>query len=186
MRSILFTTLATLSLLFTGPVLAEFTSADAAALEAESTAALNKFQSETSGAKSMLDSANGILICPKITKGGFVIGVEGGKCQMRVAGKGVGYYRTRAAKVGWLVGVQSYSMILVFNQDAALKTFMTGDREWEVGVDASVAIAKVGATGKLDTTNLQQAIVGFVFGEKGLMADLSLEGSNFKKIAVID
>ena len=186
MRSVLAVTLMTLGILMTGSALADFTSADAAALEAESTAALAKFEAETSGAKTMLDSTYGMLICPKITKGGFVIGVEGGQCQMRVDGKGVGYYRTRAAKVGFLIGIQSYSMILAFNDKAALNTFMTGDREWEVGVDASVAIAKVGATGKLDTTNLKQAVVAFVFGEKGLMADLSLEGSNFKKIGIVD
>jgi len=50
----------------------------------------------------------------------------------------------------------------------------------------NAAVAEVGATGKMDTTNLQEAIVAFVFGEKGLIADLSLEGSNFKKIKVED
>jgi lipid-binding SYLF domain-containing protein len=44
-----------------------------------------------------------------------------------------------------------------------------------------VAIAKVGAGGSLDTTNLKSDIVSFIFGEKGLMADASLEGSRFKK-----
>ena len=31
----------------------------------------------------------------------------------------------------------------------------------------NVAVAVVGATGKMDTSNLQEAIVAFVFGEKG-------------------
>jgi lipid-binding SYLF domain-containing protein len=173
-----------LGMLATGPALAAFTAADAAELGTESTAALATFEGDTSGAKTLIDNGKGVLVCPKITKGGFIIGVEGGKCEMRVGGKVVEYYRTRAAKVGLLAGLQSYSMVLVFNDQAALDTFRTGDREWEVGVDASVAVAKVGASGKMDTTNLQEAIVAFVFGEKGLMADLSLEGSNFKKIAV--
>ena len=73
--------------------------------------------------------------------------------------KTVEYYRTRSGKLGLLAGIQSYSMILVFNQQAALDTFRTGDREWEVGVDASVAVAEVGASGKMDTTNLQEAKV---------------------------
>jgi lipid-binding SYLF domain-containing protein len=67
------------------------------------------------------------------------------------------------------------------NTDAALAKFTSGDREWEVGADASVAIAKIGAGASLDTTNLKQAVVAFIFGERGLMADLSLEGSRFKK-----
>ena len=184
MRSILAVTLMVFGILATGPALAAFTSEDATELGTESTAAVAKFEAEVSGSKTLLDNAKGYLICPKITKGGFVIGIEGGKCEMRIGGNVAEYYRTRAAKVGLLVGVQSYSMILVFNEQAALDVFMTGDREWEVGVDASVAIAKIGASGKLDSTNLQKAIVAFVFGEKGLMADLSLEGSNFKKLEV--
>ncbi len=184
MRSILAVTLMVFGVLATGPALAAFTAEDAAELGTESSAAVAKFEAETSGAKTLLENAKGILVCPKITKGGLGIGVEGGKCEMRIGGKVVEYYRTRAAKVGLIIGLQSYSMILVFNEQAALDLFMTGDREWEVGVDASVAVAKFGASGKLDSTSLQQAIIAFVFGEKGLMADLSLEGSNFKKIKV--
>jgi lipid-binding SYLF domain-containing protein len=175
-----------LGVLVSGQVLADFKAEDAAALETEASAKVSEFQNQTSGAETLLNNAKGVLICPKITKGGFIVGVEGGKCTLRVGGKTVEYYRTRAGKLGLLAGIQSYSMILVFNQQAALDTFRTGEREWEVGVDASVAIAEVGATGKIDTTNLQEAIVAFVFGEKGLMADLSLEGSNFKKIKVED
>jgi lipid-binding SYLF domain-containing protein len=103
-----------------------------------------------------------------------------------VGGKTIEYYRTRAGKLGLLAGIQWYSLILVFNDQAALDAFRTDEREWEVGVDASVAVAEKGASGKLDTTVMKEAIVAFIFGEKGLMADLSLEGSNFKKITVED
>jgi lipid-binding SYLF domain-containing protein len=72
-------------------------------------------------------------------------------------------------------------MILVFNSAEALNKFTTGNREWEVGADASVVVAKIGAAGALDSTNLKADIVSFIFGGKGLMADVSLEGSRFKK-----
>lgn len=184
MKSTLAVTLMALGMLATGPALAAFTAADAAEVGTESTAALATFDGDTSGAKTLIDNAKGLLVCPKITKGGFILGVESGKCEMRVGGKVVEYYSTKAAKVGLLAGLQSYSMILVFNDQPALDKFRSGDSGWEVGVDASVAVAKVGASGKLDTTNLQEAIVAYVFGEKGLMADLSLEGSKFKKLVV--
>jgi lipid-binding SYLF domain-containing protein len=71
-------------------------------------------------------------------------------------------------------------MILALNTDAAVDKFTKNDREWEMGVDASVAVAKVGAGGALDTTNLKTAIVVFLFGEKGLMGDVSFQGSRFK------
>jgi lipid-binding SYLF domain-containing protein len=75
-------------------------------------------------------------------------------------------------------------MILVMNTDEAMANFTSGKREWEFGVDASVSVATLGAGGDIDTTNLKGAIISFIFGEKGLMADLSWEGSNFKKLEV--
>ena len=75
-------------------------------------------------------------------------------------------------------------MILVLNTDEALAKFTSGEREWELGVDASLAVAKVGAGATIDTTNLKTAIVVFIFGEKGLMGDVSFQGSRFKKLEV--
>lgn len=83
-----------------------------------------------------------------------------------------------------ILGVASHSMILVMNSDTALAKFTSGKREWEFGVDASVAVAKIGAGGDLDTTNLKKDIVSFIFGEKGLIADVTWEGSRFKKLDV--
>jgi lipid-binding SYLF domain-containing protein len=111
----------------------------------------------------------------------LVVGVEGGNCVLTSGSAKPLYYSTSAVKAGLLAGVQSYSMILVFNSAEALKKFTSGNKEWEVGADASVAVAKVGAGGALDTTNLKSDIVSFIFGGKGLMADVSLEGSRFKK-----
>jgi lipid-binding SYLF domain-containing protein len=159
-------------------------SSETTKLESDASAALARFQSETSGEEALLRAAKGLLICPKITKGGFIVGVEGGKCALQVGGQTVDYYSNQAGKFGLLAGVQWYSMILVFNDQAALNTFRAGKREWEVGVDASVAVAKVGATGSLDTSNLRQSIVAFTFGERGLMGDVSLQGSTFKKLEV--
>jgi len=184
MNRIIKGTILALSMLFTGQALADFKAADATKLEADASAALARFKSQTTGAEDLLNHAKGILICPEITKGGFIIGIEGGKCVMQVGGKPAEYYTNRAGKFGLLAGIQWYSLILVFNDQASLDLFRTGKREFEIGADASVAVAKVGAGGSLDTTNLQGAIVAFVFGEKGLMGDLSIEGATFKKLQV--
>ncbi|MEA3278769.1 MAG: hypothetical protein U9Q81_26410 [Pseudomonadota bacterium] len=66
----------------------------------------------------------------------------------------------------------------------AMAKFTSGKREWEFGVDASVAIAKIGVGGDLDTTNLKKDVVSFIFGQKGLIADATWEGSRFKKLDV--
>ncbi len=69
----------------------------------------------------------------------------------------------------------------MFMSKKALKDFRDS-QGWEVGVDASVALVKVGAGGSLDTTNLKQPILGFVVGQKGLMYNLTLEGSKLSKL----
>ena len=68
-----------LGVLVSGQVLADFKAEDAAALETEASAKVSEFQNQTSGAETLLNNAKGVLICPKITKGGFIVGVEGGK-----------------------------------------------------------------------------------------------------------
>jgi lipid-binding SYLF domain-containing protein len=75
-------------------------------------------------------------------------------------------------------------MILALNTDTALAKFTKDKREWEIGVDASVAVAKIGVGGDLDTTNLKKDIVSFIFGSKGLIADATWEGSRFKKLDI--
>ena len=49
-------------------------------------------------------------------------------------------------------------------------------------MDGSVALIKVGAGGSIDSTNVKEPIVAFVFGQKGLMYNLTLEGSKFTKL----
>jgi len=39
----------------------------------------------------------------------------------------------------------------------------------------------IGAGGALDTKTMKDPVVGFVFGQKGLMANLTLEGSKYEK-----
>jgi len=70
----------------------------------------------------------------------------------------------------------------MFMSKKALKDFRDA-QGWEVGVDASVALVTVGAGGSLDTTNLKKPILGFVVGQKGLMYNLTLEGSKLSKLA---
>ena len=164
-----------------GQAFAAFTAQDATKLEGEAKATLTKFQADTKGSEEVLANAKGILVCPKITKGGFIVGVESGNCVLTKGAPKPLYYGTSALKAGLLVGLSSYSMILALNTDAAVEKFTKGEREWEMGVDASVAVAKVGAGGALDTTNLKKDIVSFIFGDKGLMGDLSFSGSRFKK-----
>jgi lipid-binding SYLF domain-containing protein len=69
----------------------------------------------------------------------------------------------------------------MFLDQRALTDFRKSDG-WEIGVDGSVAVVEWGAGGSVDTTNIKDPIIGFVFENKGLMFNLTLEGSKMSKI----
>ena len=144
-------------------------------------ATLEQFKKDIKGGEEFLNSAKGVLVFPKVIKAGFVVGGAYGEGALRIGGKTVDYYSTAAASYGFLIGAQSVRTIIVFMQEDALKKFRES-KGWEAGVDGSVTLVNIGAAGTIDTTTIKDPIVGFVFGNKGLMADLSLTGSKYTKI----
>jgi len=144
-------------------------------------ATLQKFYNDVSGAKTLANSAKGILVFPSVIKAGFGIGGEYGEGALRMGGKTVDYYSTAAASIGFQLGAQSKAVILMFMTKEALTNFRNSDG-WEVGVDGSVVLIELGAGGSIDTTNIKDPIIGFVFGQKGLMYNLTLEGSKMTRI----
>lgn len=143
--------------------------------------ALEKFGKDVGGAKQLLENAKGILVFPKVIKAGFGFGGEYGEGALRIGGKSVDYYNTVAGSFGLQFGAQAKTILLVFLDEEALKRFHLSEG-WKVGVDGSVAVIAVGAGTSLDTTKLNQPIVAFVLDQKGLMYNLTLEGSKFTKI----
>ena len=143
--------------------------------------ALARFTKEVKGAKEFLHAAKGVLVIPRVVQAGLIIGGEYGEGAMRIGGKTVGYYNIAAGSFGYQIGAQEKDIILVFMDEAALRKFRSSDN-WQAGVDGTVALGKIGAEGSIDTTKVKQPIVGFVFGQKGLMAGATIEGSKFTKL----
>ncbi|MFC2951832.1 YSC84-related protein [Marinicaulis aureus] len=150
-------------------------------IERRTNEALSEFREDIGGANEVLAKAKGVLVFPLIRKGGIGIGGEYGQGALRIGGNTVDYYSTAAASIGLQFGGQSRRQIIVFLDQDALDKFRSS-QGWEIGVDASVAVVTLGAGGAIDTTQLNQPIVAFVFDNKGLMYNLSLEGSKISKI----
>lgn len=155
--------------------------ADAREIEVSVDVALEHFQKEVKGSAELLAKADGYLVFPKVVKAGLGIGGEYGEGALRIGGKTTAYYSTAAASIGLQLGVQKKSIIIAFLTKEALAKFQKSEG-WEVGVDGSVALIKVGAGGSIDSNNIKEPIVAFVFGQKGLMYNLTLEGSKFTKL----
>lgn len=144
-------------------------------------AALKRFRAEVDGAEEFMNAAKGVLVFPSVLKGGFVFGAEWGEGALRVRGVTVDYYNTVAGSFGLQLGAQAKTVIIIFMEQDALENFRAS-KGWEAGVDGSVALVELGAGESLDTTNIRDPIVGFVFGNKGLMFNLTLEGSKFTRL----
>jgi lipid-binding SYLF domain-containing protein len=155
--------------------------ASAQEIDSEVSETLSRFAREVGGANAYLQVAKGMLVFPTVYKAGIGVGGEYGEGALLVAGRPVDYYSTAAASFGFQLGAQAKSIIILFMQDEALRKFRESEG-WKVGVDGSVALADVGVGKELSSQTLQDPIVGFVFGQKGLMYNLTLEGSKFTKL----
>ena len=147
----------------------------------EVNAALEFFLQHVKGGKDFLNAAKGVLIIPNIIKVGVGVGGEYGEGAMRIGGKTVEYYSIAAGSIGLQIGAQKKNLILVFKQDEALNHFRKSS-DWKVGVDGSAAFIDVGAGKSVDTLNIKNPIVAFMFGHRGLMANATIEGAKFTKL----
>ncbi len=153
-----------------------------AAIDAQATKALDRLRGYNAQAAELLTEAKGVLIFPDVVKMGFGVGGQYGEGVLQVGGEPVGYYSTAGASFGLQLGAQFKSEVLLFMTDEALAQFQ-GSRGWEVGVDGSVAVVQLGAGGKFDSKQLTQPVIAFIFSNKGLMYNLTLEGSKITRIA---
>ena len=143
--------------------------------------ALQRFAKEVKGANEFLKAAKGILVIPNVIQAGLIIGGDYGEGALRIGGKNVDYYNMTAASLGYQIGAQRKDVILVFMDEAALRKFRNSDN-WQAGVDGTVTVMEYGAEGSVDTTKFKEPIIGFVFGQKGLMAGAMIKGSKFTKL----
>jgi lipid-binding SYLF domain-containing protein len=156
-------------------------SATATELNAYANETLKKLYDDSPAAKELSAHARAVLVFPRVWKGGIGIGAEGGEGVLRVGGKSVDYYQLAGGSFGFQLGLQRKSIVIMFMEPAALKKFRDSEG-WKAGVDGSVAIASLGAGASVDTETGKKPIVGFVTSNKGLMYNLSLEGTKITRV----
>ncbi|EEF80334.1 lipid-binding SYLF domain-containing protein [Methylophaga thiooxydans] len=142
---------------------------------------LKNFTQEVAGGAEFLKRAKGVLVFPKVIKAGFGIGGEYGEGALQINGETTDYYNTAAASIGLQLGAQSKSLVIVFLETDSLEYFRNS-KGWKAGVDGSVAVVEWGGGEDINTIDIEDPIVGFVFSNKGLMFNLTLEGSKFTRI----
>lgn len=142
---------------------------------------LNRLYESVPGSREYVRQAKGVLIFPETVSGGFIVGLEHGRGVLRVGGKNAGYYSTTAGSIGFQAGAQSRAIVILFMTQEALNDFRNSSG-WTAGVDATVAVATVGANGTLDTSTVREPVVAFALTNAGLMAGVSVEGAKIERL----
>jgi lipid-binding SYLF domain-containing protein len=153
----------------------------AAQIDADVEATVREFFYQVRGSRELVAKSAAVLVFPSVVKAGIGIGGEYGEGALLTRGRTIDYYNIVSASVGFQLGAQVRSVIIVFMTPEALASFRR-THGWKAGVDASVAIITVGAGGSIDTSRIASPIVGFIFDGKGLMYNLTLEGSKITRI----
>jgi lipid-binding SYLF domain-containing protein len=135
----------------------------------------------TPGSRELVSKARGVLVFPRVIAAGLVVGGQYGQGELRSNGAVDGYYKTTSGSIGLQVGAESKALVFLFMTQESLDRFRDS-HGWAGGVDASVALLKVGANGDIDANSARAPTLAFVMTNSGLMADLSLEGTKITKI----
>ncbi len=143
-------------------------------------AALASLYANVAGAKALGAQAHAILVFPRVTKAGLGIGGLHGDGALIQGGKTVAYYTTSGGSFGLQAGVQTYGYAMFFMNAKALQQ-LDNAKGFEVGVGPSVVVLDEGKAKSTTTTTMKEDIYAFIFGQKGLMAGLGIQGNKITK-----
>ncbi|HEY7886359.1 MAG TPA: YSC84-related protein [Cellvibrionaceae bacterium] len=156
---------------------------------------IHKFKT-SSAVTSLLDKAYGYAVFPTIGEGGLVVGGAGGKCQVYKKGTVTGTCSMVELSVGTLAGGQTYSQMIIFENETAYNEFTTGEFEFSAEVKAVAIDAKASmeastagnsattatTKGKNDNArvNFKNGMAVLTISKGGLMADASVSGQKYQ------
>lgn len=125
--------------------------------------------------------ARAVLVFPSILKAGFVFGGETGNGVLFEQGKPTGFYNLTGGSWGLQIGGQDFAYALFFMTDGALSYLRKSDG-WSAGTGPSIVVVNKGAAAAADSSTLTHDVYAFPFNGKGLMADLTLQGTKITRI----
>jgi lipid-binding SYLF domain-containing protein len=127
------------------------------------------------------DKSVGMLVMPLITEAGFGIGGSYGRGVLRVNNATVDYYSSTQASFGLQIGAQQYSHVLFFMTNDALQTFRVSSG-WAAGADIEYALVDRGENLSAETTTSLSPVIAVIFGQAGLIAGATIEGTKYTRI----
>lgn len=153
---------------------------DKAELSKKAQDALASLYADVDGAKALGAHAHAILVFPRVTKAGLGIGGQRGEGALIKGGQPVAFYRTTGGSFGLQAGAQTYGYAMFFMNEKALQQLDKANG-FEVGTGPSVVVLDEGKAKTATTTTMKDDIYAFVFGQKGLMAGIGIQGNKITR-----
>ena len=138
---------------------------------------------EFGNARDLLKNAKGVMIIPKLVKGGFFFGGEGGEGMLLTRNgqnewSHPAFYTMASASFGLQIGLEESELVLFVMSDRALNDFMSD--EFKIGAQAGLAIVTLGSEAEASTTTNMHADIIVWSSATGAYAGLTLNGSLIK------
>jgi lipid-binding SYLF domain-containing protein len=150
-------------------------------IDARADAALEHLFSTYPETQALHENSAGMLVMPLIAEAGFGIGGSFGRGTLRVGDATVDYYSAAQASIGLQIGVQQYSHVLFFMTQEALSDFRNSPG-WAAGADLEYALNSQGENISAETTTTLSPTIAVVFGQAGLIAGATIEGTKYSRI----
>lgn len=163
------------SVLFAGCATAPESEQKRDALVDQAQASLKEMQAQDASLQSFLDKGYGHVIFPNVGKGGLVAGGAYGRGVVYRGNEMIGYADLTQASLGLQAGGQSFSELIVFQDEATFNKFTASQLQF--GANASAIALKTGAA---SSATFQNGLAVFVMPKGGLMFEVSLSGQQFK------
>jgi len=172
------------------------TSAYAAATVQECKEAMATFKG-LGNVSELLSQAYGYAVLPTIGKGGIGIGGAGGSGCVFAGGNHTGNVSMAQVTIGWQLGGQAYSQLVLFKNADVYKEFTQGN--FEFGADATAVALTYGAAAGASTEGAsatagdtkgagawKRGMAVFTVAKGGLMYEASIGGQKYNFKPLVD
>ena len=150
-------------------------------LDARVDATLGFLNTTYPGTRDLHEKSVGMLVMPLVTEAGLGLGASYGRGALRVNDITVDYYSATQASFGLQIGAQQYAHVLYFMTEEALAEFRTSSG-WAAGADVEYVANDRGGNLSAETTTVLAPVIAVVFGQAGLLAGASVEGTKYTRI----
>ena len=130
-------------------------------------------------ARDLLQHAQAVLIVPRLLKGGFFVGGEGGTGVLLTRHyqqwSQPAFYTLASASLGFQIGAQESELVLIIMSDRAKRAFM--EDKFKLGAEAGLTVVTLGSSAEAATSGAMTGDIVVWASSQGAYAGVALNGS---------